>query len=81
MHIHKHNSSLIFFFRDRLKVDSDDCSKMMKLIGKDFLIIVNHSFWHLPFASIKQGHPVSERAHLPVSEPGGQDQKILNNQK
>lgn len=40
----------------------------MKLIGKGFLNLVDHVFWHLPFSSVKQAHAVREKANPPVSE-------------
>ena len=45
-----------FLFCDRLKADRSP--KMVKLIGKGFLNLVANLFWQLPFASIKQAHPV-----------------------
>ena len=45
-----------FLFWDRLKADRSP--KMVKLIGKGFLNLVANLFWQLPFASIKQAHPV-----------------------
>ena len=42
----------------------------MKLIGKGFLNLVDHVFWHLPFSSVKQAHAVREKANPPVSEEG-----------
>ena len=40
----------------------------MKLIGKGFLNLVDHVFWHLRFSSVKQAHAVLEKANPPVSE-------------
>ena len=40
----------------------------MKLIGKGFLNLVDHVFWHLRFSSVKQAHAVREKANPPVSE-------------
>ena len=42
----------------------------MKLIGKGFLNLVDHVFWHLPFSSVKQAQAVREKANPPVSEEG-----------
>jgi hypothetical protein len=33
-------------------------SKNVKLFGEGFLNLVDHYFWHLPFASMKQAHSV-----------------------
>ena len=35
--------------------------KQVKLFGKGFLQLVDHYFWHLPFASVKQAHAVRYR--------------------
>ena len=40
----------------------------MKLIGKGFLNLVDHVFWHLPFSSVKQAYTVREKANPPESE-------------
>jgi len=49
-----------------LKVDGTP--KAVKLIGKGFLNLVDHVFWHLRFSSVKQAHAVREKANPPVSE-------------
>ena len=51
----------------RLKKDGVT-PKHVKLFGKDFLQLVDHYFWHLPFASVKQAHAVREKAGTPQDE-------------
>ena len=51
---------------DRLK--KDGTAKLVPLIGRRFLHVVDSLFWHLPFASPKQAHAVRERANPIVTE-------------
>ena len=45
----------------RLRLDGVT-SKNVKLFGEGFLNLVDHYFWHLPFASMKQAHSVRQKA-------------------
>ena len=47
----------------RLKNDGVT-SKTMKLLGIGFLNLVDHLFWNLPFASVKQGISVREKYNI-----------------
>jgi len=38
--------------------------KDVKLFGKGFLKLVDHYFWHLPFASVRQACAVREKAGM-----------------
>ena len=47
----------------RLRLDGVT-SKNVKLFGEGFLNLVDHFFWHLPFASMKQAHSVRQKANV-----------------
>ena len=47
-------------YLDSLKPDGKSF-KNVKLVGKGFLQLVDHYFWYLPFASVKQGHAVRQK--------------------
>jgi hypothetical protein len=51
----------------RLRSDGVN-SKNVKLFGKGFLNLVDHYFWYLPFASMKQAHSVRQRANVTEEE-------------
>ena len=51
----------------RLKSDGVT-PKNVKLFGTGFLNLVDHYFWHLPFASMKQAHSVRQKANVPEEE-------------
>ena len=52
---------IAYRFLNSLKSDGKT-AKNVKLFGKGFLQLVDHYFWYLPFASVKQGHAVREKS-------------------
>ena len=42
--------------------------KCIPLIGKGFLCLIGHLFWHLPFSSPKQATQVREKFHVTEEE-------------
>ena len=60
----------------RLKKDGVT-RKTMKLLGNGFLHLVDHLFWNLPFASVKQGISVREKNNIPEEDWDRAFQAIL----
>ena len=58
---------LTYSYLDSLKRDGVT-SKNVKLIGHDFLSLMDNLFWYLPFASSKQAHGIREKAVPAVTE-------------
>jgi hypothetical protein len=52
---------IAYLLHFRLKSDGKT-AKNVPLVGKGFLHLVDHYFWYLPFASVKQGHAVRQKA-------------------
>ena len=53
---------------DRLKSDGTSTSKKVKVLGKGLLTLVDHVFWNLPFANLKQSHTVRKKANVTEKE-------------
>jgi hypothetical protein len=58
---------IAYLLHFRLKSDGKT-AKNVPLVGKGFLHLVDHYFWYLPFASVKQGHAVREKACIPQDD-------------
>ena len=52
-------------------------AKNVKLFGKGFLHLVDHYFWYLPFASVKQGHSVRQKANVTEEDWDQRWQRIV----
>ena len=63
-------------YLDSLKPDGKSF-KNVKLVGKGFLQLVDHYFWYLPFASVKQGHAVRQKTVVTEDEWDQRWQQIV----
>jgi hypothetical protein len=61
LHISAYFTIIACHFLHSVKADGKS-AKNIDLVGKGFLQLVDHYLWYLPFASVKQGHAVREKA-------------------
>ena len=61
LHISAYVTIIACYFLHSLKSDGKS-AKNVRLVGKGFLQLVDHYFWYIPFASVKQGHAVRKKA-------------------
>ena len=62
---------------DRLKSDGTSTSKKVKVLGKGLLTLVDHVFWNLPFANLKQSHTVRKKANVTEKEWANKWEEIV----
>ena len=67
LHISAYITVIACYCLHSLKSDGKTAQNK-KLVGRGFLHLVDHYFWYLPFASVKQGHAVREKACIPQDD-------------